>query len=55
LNTIAALFLPITALASFFGMEIRSGLADTPLNFWLIIMVGVGMGATIAWTVNNRR
>ncbi|WP_166442629.1 CorA family divalent cation transporter [Phragmitibacter flavus] len=55
LNIIAALFLPITAIASIFGMEIRSGLADTPTNFTLILMVGVALGVVVTLLVNQRK
>ncbi len=44
LNLLAALFLPLTALASIFGMEIHSKLPDTPVNFWLICIAGLLLG-----------
>ncbi|SKA91698.1 CorA-like Mg2+ transporter protein [Prosthecobacter debontii] len=44
LNLLAALFLPLTALASVFGMEVHSRLADTPANFWLICIAGMLLG-----------
>lgn len=55
LNIIAALFLPLTAIASFFGMDIKSGLADTPANFWLIICIGVVLGVIVTSLVNSRK
>ncbi len=45
-NTIAAVFLPITALASIFSMTLRSGLEAwlSPWLFWLIVAGGVALG-----------
>jgi CorA-like Mg2+ transporter protein len=47
LNLLAALFLPLTALASIFGMEIHSQVKDTPANFWLICLLGVLIGLLV--------
>ncbi len=47
LNLLAAIFLPLTALASVFGMEIHSGLADSPLHFIIILAAGVVMGCVL--------
>ena len=47
LNLLAALFLPLTALASIFGMEIHSQVKDTPTNFWLICLLGVLIGLLV--------
>ncbi|MDP1829579.1 MAG: hypothetical protein Q8L48_40305 [Archangium sp.] len=49
LNTIAAVFLPITALASIFSMTLRSGLETwfSPWLFWLIVAAGVALGLTM--------
>lgn len=47
LNLLAALFLPLTALASIFGMEIHSKLADTPANFWIVCIAGLMMGFVV--------
>lgn len=49
LNTIAAVFLPITALASIFSMTLRSGLETwfSPWLFWVIVAAGVGLGFTM--------
>ena len=45
LNTLAALFFPLTAIASIFGMNFTHGL-DTrdPVLFWLVLGVGVVLG-----------
>ncbi len=52
LNTIAAVFLPITALASIFSMTLRSGLETwaSPWLFWVIVAGGVALG----WRMNAR-
>lgn len=47
LNLLAALFLPLTALASIFGMEIHSKVADTPANFWIVCITGLMMGFVV--------
>lgn len=47
LNLLAALFLPLTALASVFGMEIHSKLPDTQANFWLICVCGILLGFVV--------
>lgn len=49
LNTIAAVFLPITALASIFSMTLQSGLETwaSPWLFWLIVAAGVALGLTM--------
>lgn len=47
LNLLAALFLPLTALASVFGMEIHSKLPDTAANFWLICIFGLLLGLMV--------
>lgn len=54
LNLLAALFLPLTALASIFGMEIHSRIADTPQNFWLICGGGILMGLLVMSLLRKR-
>ena len=54
LNLLAALFLPLTALASVFGMEFHTGLPDTPVNFWLICFSGVVLGLFVMSTLMKR-
>lgn len=45
LNTLAAWFLPITAIASLFSMNFAHGLNEhSPKLFWLVFAVGVGLG-----------
>jgi len=49
LNLLAAMFLPLTAVASVFGMNLPSGLegAVSPVWFWVVLAVGVGMGLVV--------
>lgn len=45
LNTLAAWFLPLTALASVFGMNYASGFdRESPGVFWTVLIVGVATG-----------
>ncbi|HNT78603.1 MAG TPA: CorA family divalent cation transporter [Anaerolineae bacterium] len=45
LNVLAAIFFPITAIASIFGMNLPSGLENSPTwFFWFIFLVGIGLG-----------
>lgn len=45
LNTLAALFFPLTAVASIFGMQLAHGLNERdPSLFWIIFAVSVGLG-----------
>lgn len=55
LNILAALFLPLTALCSVFGMDIHSGLEDHSEYFWIIIGAGVLFGLIVAVLVARRR
>ncbi|MDZ4288649.1 MAG: CorA family divalent cation transporter [Prosthecobacter sp.] len=55
LNLLAALFLPLTALASIFGMEVHSKLADTTENFWLICGGGLAMGLVVMVILGKKR
>ena len=54
LNVIAALFLPLTAVASVLGMDIHSGLSDTRENFLLILAASVGFGLVFALMVRKK-
>ena len=48
LNVLAALFFPLTAVASIFGMNLASGLnGASPLIFWVICALGVAFGFSI--------
>jgi len=61
LNTMATVFLPLTAVASVFGMNLRSGLEEAPpWTFWLIMLASVFAGLCVsevlaAWRVGRRR
>lgn len=49
LNLLAAMFLPLTAIASVFGMNLPSGLGgvSSPLLFWGVLVVGIGVGLVV--------
>jgi hypothetical protein len=54
LNLIIALFLPLTALASLLGMNIRNGLEDVgPVGFFVVLLLGAILGASILVLVNR--
>lgn len=45
LNILAALFFPLTAIASLFGMNLAHGLNEhRPTIFWLVFAAGTGLG-----------
>ncbi len=54
LNLLAAMFLPLTAVASVFGMNLPSGLegAAQPMLFWVVLAVGIGMGLVVRGRLN---
>lgn len=54
LNVLAALFLPLTAVASVLGMEIHSGVSDTQQNFWLVVALGVSLGLIFALLIRRK-
>jgi hypothetical protein len=54
LNLMAALFLPLTAVASVLSMEVHSGLADTRENFYYIIGGGIGLGLIVALMLRRK-
>lgn len=53
LNTLAALFFPLTAITSLFGMNFSHGFnQNSPFLFWLVFVIGVGLGLGMkAWVV----
>jgi Mg2+ and Co2+ transporter CorA len=55
LNILAALFFPLTALASLFGMNFRHGLDDyPPVMFWLIFVISVALGLVMkGWVLRK--
>jgi len=54
LNLLAALFLPLTALCSVFGMDIHSGLENRADHFWLIVGGGILLGLMVSFLVARR-
>ncbi len=54
LNTVAAIFLPLTAVASVFGMNLRNGLEQAPpWMFWLVLAGTVIAGITLSEILVN--
>jgi len=55
LNTLAALFFPLTANASIFGMNLAHGLnQQRPAIFWLVFVLGCGLGfAMKSWVLGK--
>jgi len=54
LNILAALFFPLTAVSSIFGMNLRSGLEGAPTGlFWVVLLLGVLVGfAMNGWVLS---
>lgn len=49
LNTLATVFLPVTAVASVFGMNLHNGLEDSPTwIFWLILIGSIVAGLLVS-------
>jgi len=57
LNILAAIFLPLTAIAGIFGMNIRSGLEGSPTwAFWLVLLCGILLGIGMScWAVRGAK
>lgn len=56
LNRLAALFLPLTLLASLFGMNLPSGLETTsPVAFWVVLGGGLGVGLLLGRIAGGRK
>lgn len=48
LNTLAAIFFPLTAISCVFGMNLRSGFeTQSPIMFWLIFLAGIWLGLVV--------
>ncbi len=56
LNVLAALFFPVTAMSSIFGMNFASGLEPVagPWLFWLILVAGFISGLLLMLVITNR-
>ena len=55
LNFVAALFLPLTAIASVFGMNLPNGLQDSPRwVFWSVFVGGLAVGFLLSLTLRGR-
>lgn len=52
LNILAAMFFPLTAITSVFGMNLVSGLENNSIaTFWLIVFVGIALGIfVVQWS-----
>ena len=55
LNTLAAIFFPLMAITSVFGMNLRSGLEEASIVvFWFVLLVGILLGFVIhAWVLED--
>lgn len=50
LNVLAAIFFPLMAISSVFGMNLRSGVeSDSVWIFWLTPLIGIILGLVISW------
>jgi len=57
LNILAALFLPLTAITSLFGMNLQHGLNEhSPVIFWFVFAGGIALGLVIkSWVTAKRK
>lgn len=56
LNVLAALFFPLTAIASLFGMNLVSGFESAPGFFWLVLLAGIGAGIVMQrWVLDSKQ
>ena len=55
LNVLAAIFFPLTAISSLFGMNLRNGLEDSSTAvFWMVFLAGIVVGLAIReWALGN--
>lgn len=54
LNLLAALFLPLTALASLFGMNLPVPLPQTESSFWLVGLAGLAAGILLSLMIRRQ-
>jgi len=57
LNILAALFFPLTAIASLFGMNLAHGLdQNSVIIFWIVSLVSIGLGFMMkGWVLGKRK
>lgn len=56
LNVLAAIFFPVTAIASVFGMNLVSGFeGSSTLVFWSVLLVGIALGFVTSWWARRGR
>jgi len=57
LNILAALFFPLTAIASLFGMNLAHGLdQNNVIIFWIVSLVSIGLGFMMkGWVLGKRK
>jgi Mg2+ and Co2+ transporter CorA len=57
INLLAATFLPLTAIASVFGMQMQHGLETrwAPWPFWIVLTIGLGVGFLLRGLIGRRR
>lgn len=56
LNVMACVFLPLAAIASVFGMNLKHGLEASPVwVFWLVLAGGILLGVTLSGLLVNVR
>ncbi|WP_309399684.1 hypothetical protein [Cerasicoccus maritimus] len=57
LNILAAVFFPLTAIATIFGMNLAHGFeGESPLVFWIVFVVGLVTGLALkGWVVSGRK
>jgi hypothetical protein len=53
-NVIAAVTLPLTAIASLLAMDVKSGLPNTPENFVGVLGIGLFLGGVLGFGVTRR-
>jgi hypothetical protein len=56
LNLLVAVFLPLTALGSAFGMNLRHGLEEVrnPMLFWTVLLLGMVIGLAVKSAISVR-
>lgn len=55
LNILAAIFLPLSTLASIFSMEVHSGVPNTPQSWAMLVFAGTGLGIALSLAIARRK